>query len=811
MAPVTGMYGRAAKPAVRLVPQPVVAVAAIERCAKPGALQALTAAALLLPGLQASAQPVNSLSVQSSRFEEGNRHTSIATGLTPLQAWTLDLRGSRALTENLQLDFSLAQDSWSGATPVTIAPVGFGGNRPRRVNANGGSVISGASPLINGTLLLNTALVPLQSNADGNLQASTASETVMSSASPEIRKQLDLAVAQSTGTRRLQAANSLSHEPDYRSQHANLRSEFDFNDQHTTVAIGAGYTDSRINADIAGAWLPYVTTTAWQANLNRDGGAVVLEATSNERSVDLALTQVLNRGALLDIGFSVRESRGFLENPYRAMSVVFVDPAALPVAGNATVRGDLRALLEQRPDSRRVQAASVRYVQNIAPFNAALHVNYDYSRDDWQLESQAIELQWLQPLGDWLLAPRVRWYSQSAAWFHQSHLVSLQRYRGIARDGNGNEIWLNANDTSQRYLRTTDGRYLDTAGRELDPALIDLLPQFANFSPALLPSQYSSDPRLAGFGVISAGVSLQRRFGNGLMLSAGIDHYRRASSLQFNGGGDSPYADFNYMAANLAVTLDLQTVARRQRQTHAHAMHGSHAAIPAGMMLAHDAAAAGTVATGYRLHNQQGMAMHMLDFSWHPSERWTLLLMPQFMTLETGSTAHAHAGTVAAASRQSSFVDTLMAAQWHRPTANGEWQFSAGVGLPASGTGSADAMPALQYRSQNVLGQWGVRLNGSVNIESQHPADFDPANSVELSTWLARPLTSLLTATVRALHAQQHYTAAGSARTTAAGLGASMMVGSQMLAVEWLVPLATRGNGGHLQQHSLFASWHMAL
>lgn len=788
----------------------MVVVAVIERCRKATPLQALTAAALLLPGLQATAQPVNSISVQASRFEEGKRHTAIDTGLTPLQAWTLDMRGSRALTDNLQLDFGLAQDSWSGATPVTVAPVALGGNRARRINSNGSTVISGASPLINGTLLMTPSLIPLQRNSDGTLQASNASETVMSSASPELRRQLDLAVAQTNGPQRLQAALSLSDEPDYRSQHAKVRSEFHFNEQHTTFAVGAAYTSSRINADIAGPWLPYVTTTGVQATLLRSGSAAVLQATSTDRSFDFALTQVLNRGALIDIGFSVREAQGYLENPYRAMSVVFVDPSALVTPAGTQVRGDMRALLEQRPDTRRTQAASVRYVQHIAPFNAALHVDYDYSRDDWELESHAIELQWLQPIGEWQLAPRLRWYSQSAAWFHQSHLVSLQRYRGIARDGNGNEIWLNANDTSQRYLRTVDGRYLDAAGKELDPALLDLLPQFSNFSPALLPAQYSSDPRLAGYGVVSAGISLQRRFGNGLLLSTGIDRYRRASSLQFNGNGDSSYADFDYMAASLAVTLDLQTVARRQQQTHNHAMHGNFAALPAGMMLAHDGAAAGTFATGYRLHHQYDMTMHMLDFSWHPADHWTLLLMPQFMTFASDA-GHSHAGGIAGSMPASSFADTLLAAQWQLPAGNGEWQVSAGVGIPTTGTGSADVMPALQYRAQSVIGQWGVRLNGRSNIESRHASDYDPSRSAELSVWLARPLTSSVTATVRALEAREHFDATGSASTTAAGIGASMMLGSQMLSLEWLVPLATHGDGGHLHDHSLFARWHLAL
>ena len=784
-----------------------VAVAVTDRKKLPGSsttLQLLTTAALLLPGLQTACAQSSTLSVQTTRFEEGKRHTSIDTGRTPLQAWTLDLQATHPLSDAMQLDLHFTQDSWSGATPVATAPVAFGGNRARRINSNSGTVISGASPLLNGSVLLDRTLTPLQRDSSGALRANAGEELIMSSASPELRQQLDASLTHSATNRRLQLDVGFSHENDYRSRHLGTRAEFDFNDKLTTLAVGAGYTGSDISADIAGAWLPYVTTSL--TPLNRRGTAVLVEGSSHESAIDAGLTQVLNRKALLDVGISVRNVRGLLENPYRAVTTIFVDPAAIASTA-ATLQGDVRALLEQRPDTRRIDALSARYIQHIETFNASLHVNYDYSHDDWDIRSHAIEVQWLQPLGNWLLAPHVRWYSQQGAWFHQDHLVSKQRYRSFARDTQGREVWLNARD-NQQYVRTADGRYLDPRGIEQDPALLDLQPVFSLFSPSLLPAQYSSDPRLGGYGVFSTGVSIQRRFDNGLTLEAGIDRYRRASSLQFGGAGDTPYADFHYSTASLALTLDLQTVARRQRQA-AH-VHNHSAALPAGLLLSHDAGAVDSWTTGYRVQRYESMTMHMLDLAWQPSAQWTLMLMPQFMTMDDDSDAH-NMSSMTNSNARSNFGDTLLAALWHQPTATGEWQLTTGIGIPGSGYGTADLLPAVQYRSAITRWNFGARLGGSLHLDAQHPSDNDPSRSIDSSLWIGTALSPSLSATLRASRRNAHYQTGDTENTTSLGAGVALTTGMAVVSLEWVVDVGHASDNSHAEGHSLFASWHLPL
>ncbi|MFZ9583714.1 MAG: DUF3570 domain-containing protein [Pseudohongiellaceae bacterium] len=793
-------------------------MAATDEAGRRRALQALTAAAMLLPGVQAADAQTTSpgLSVQSSHYQEGRRRTASGLQPPPLTAWSLSARAEGAMPRGLQGALTLSQDSWSGATPVTVAPVAFGGNRAQLQQVGDRTVLSGASPLINGRLPLDADLRPLVDSGQGQLVPLDAAELVLSSASPEVRREATFRLGAATGRWRPSLGLGYSNEPDYRSRRLDIGSTVDFNQQRTTLTVAGHVSDDAVAARLEGDWLAYVTTSAFRDNIEREAGSVTLRGKRRARSLDFALTQVLNRRALLDIGVSLHDEDGLLENPYRAMSVLFVDTTQKTAGGPLT--GDLRALLEQRPDHRRGRSASLHYVQHVGAVDASLHIDYDYSRDSWDVESQALELQWLQPWGDWLLAPRLRWYSQQAAWFHSDVLVSQQRFRSFARDESGREIWLDARDPSQRFFRSSDGRYLDATGRERDPALLDLTPQFQDFTAALLPAQFSSDPRLAGYGVQSAGLTVQRRLGDGLVLEAAFDRYRRASDLQFNGRGDSGYADFSYSLASLSLTLDLAGSPLSTGHTtgssagHEHVAL-SHDAAPAGVMYAHTPGSAGSWMGGYRLQQQGQMTMHMLDVVYHQSERFSLMLMPQFMTMDHAGTPHVHAGD---SSRMpvSAYADTVVAGLWHRPTDGGLWQLTAGVGLPSRRTGATDLLPSLQYSTTASGWRWGLRLAASAALERQPVADTDPARSLEQSAWLSYPLTAASRLSLRLVHSKAHFRGSGTRQETAVALGLAGSVFALPVSLEWVERSASNGIEtpmGPMAGGQLWLSWQLPL
>ncbi|MDY6983710.1 MAG: DUF3570 domain-containing protein, partial [Pseudomonadota bacterium] len=457
-------------------------------------LQALTAAALLLPGLassSASAAEPGTLNLQVSRYEEGTRDLlDVDSRLPPLRADSLHLSGAALLRDSIRANVSFTQDTWSGATPVAVAPLAANGNRPILRNSPQGLVYAGASPIVNGRLALTEAFAPA---------GDARNVLIMSSASPELRKQADVSFEVPVDSLRattLTAAAGISDEPDYRSRYGRVGSQLGFNDNLTTISFAAAFTRSDTHARLDTDLLPYLTRNAYAAQLERNDGSDVLHGERRDRSIEIGLTQVIDAVSVFDAGLTLNRASGFMENPYKAVTVVFAGPANVPAAG------DVRAFIEQRPDERRQLTFRAHYARHFSAREATLQVDYVHSRDDWDISTHSLELGWAQTLGEWTLTPRLRYYTQSAADFHVPWLVSRQDYRSIAFDDNGDA-------------------------------------QATLYSPALLSAHFSSDHRLAAFGSASAGLTLQRRFARGLAVEAGVEYYTRADGLHAGGGTDA--------------------------------------------------------------------------------------------------------------------------------------------------------------------------------------------------------------------------------------------------------------------------------
>ena len=119
-------------------------------------LQALTTAALVLPGLMspiAHAAEGDEVDFQYSHYQEGKRDISsvisdpqtgdnkvsgIKNALNPIEVETLHGSAKITLTDRIKFAFNYTQDTWGGATPISTAPAFFAGNR-EVVSANGDS------------------------------------------------------------------------------------------------------------------------------------------------------------------------------------------------------------------------------------------------------------------------------------------------------------------------------------------------------------------------------------------------------------------------------------------------------------------------------------------------------------------------------------------------------------------------------------------------------------------------------------------------------------------------------------------------
>ena len=332
--------------------------------------------------------------------------------------------------------------------------------------------------------------------------------------------------------------------------------------------------------------------------------------------------------------------------------------------------------MEKRPEEREQYALSARFVQYIEPLDAALHLSWEHSTDNWGIDTQALTFEWVQPLpANWTVTPRVRYYTQDSADFFYPYLVSEQAFRKIETDQAGRQIWFDANNPGLRYFLTTNGDYVDSGGTAIDIAELDLLPSIQTFNPELLPGNFSSDHRLSAFGSLSGGLTLTRSWNNGVTLEASLEHYDRASDLNLNGDGSSGYADFHFWMANAALTVDIsptgRTLMSNREMASAGGMghqHHQHP-LPAGVMFAHRLNEAGQMMFGYNfafsrrsnelLHGsdpvadsiivEQGcpdtdgcrfvptfmnMKMHMLHVMYAPTDWMTLTLMPQFMDMD---------------------------------------------------------------------------------------------------------------------------------------------------------------------------------
>ena len=192
------------------------------------ALQALTSAALVLPGLLLSpskASADDSVSMQYSYYKEGKRELyNVPNTREPIRADTFHLGSQFSLTDRINFAFDYTQDTWSGATPVTTSPLVAHGNNPVFANTPEGVTVVGASPIINSQMLMDHQLTPLAQNPITGeiLGTQTQLVHVLSSASPETRRQADFGLAYEWDDATINVGGGLSLENDYNSYYGSM-------------------------------------------------------------------------------------------------------------------------------------------------------------------------------------------------------------------------------------------------------------------------------------------------------------------------------------------------------------------------------------------------------------------------------------------------------------------------------------------------------------------------------------------------------------------------------------------------------------
>ena len=658
----------------RLVRVLVAGVAAIKHPipAKNNALQALTSAALVLPGLVSTpvkALETNSVDFQYSHYQESERDLiNINSDLDPIEVDTIHLSSRLSLADRIKFAFNYIQDTWSGATPVTTAPLVAGSNSPILVNTPDGVITAGASPLITGSIKLNKDLLPL---SEFSSIPDTQPVDVLSTASPETRNQVDFLLGYEWNEAALDLTGGVSIERDYTSGFGGISGRWDLNQKLTSLSAGVNYTYSKTSAILDHDAAPYMTKTAFTDQIEIRGGSEIFHANRQDWATTFGISQILNKNALLDATISYINSSGYLGNPYKVVTAIFVDPEQIN-SGQEVLSGNIQALMEQRPEKRNQMAIGGQFVQFVEPLNAAMHLSYQYSHDDWGINAHTFEADWVQPLGrGWTITPRIRYYSQNEANFYQPYLTVEQSYRQLAVDDDGREIWVDASnpDNGVQYFRDDNYNLVDAQGNFVDESILNVRNKTTSFDAEQLPKNFSSDHRLSGFGALSGGVSIAKQFSRGIGLQASFEYYTHQGGLKMGGGGEGSYADFDYYVASAALTVDLSAAANSIGQN-PHQHHDNHQQhmrnAPAAMRFAHMMPQADSWMIGYQfMYGSRGgdmqhgkhsasdqeivnnacsdalpcrftptdmsMTMSMINIMYAPTDWLNLMLMPQFV------------------------------------------------------------------------------------------------------------------------------------------------------------------------------------
>ena len=853
--------------------------ASIQRSEADGtALVNLTLAALALPGLslqtaQAASGDIASLQYGHYKQSEWQLLDGLKSQYNPLQVDNIQANGLLSFEDRWKFNFNFVQDTWSGATPVASAPNALGGNNPTK---------AGASPLIkgNGSIRYDKQMNPYRLDSEtGEYVEDTRLVQTVASASPEIRNQGDFRLGYEWDESAFNVGGGISQEPDYNSAFGSLNGRMDFNQKRTSVNLGVVYNNSDINALINPNYAPYVDKSYYRSRgqiavEDNPNGAPSEYVTGNRQdwSNHLSVAQVVNKDLLLETGLGFIRSTGYLANPYKAVDMVFVDFNNQPwdqEGAPPLYAGSTQGVMERRPEERNQGIWDVRLVQFVEGLDASFHAGYRLFQDDWGITAHTFDLDWVQPVGDWSFTPRFRYYSQDGANFYQPYFLF---------------------DTA---APTNPGPYgirtFNLAGVPLDA--------------------YSSDYRLSAYGAISTGLTVATQIGKALGFEAGFEYYTHGGDLRMGGAGQGSWADFDYYQFNAAVKVDLSAMstAGGGDDEHAHHHHGhedhrqSHLGMdaPSGVMFSHMLPKAGDMMAGVRysymlqegnmFHNtgrvsdtqivnqacqpwgqcsytplDMTMNMYMVDLMYAPTDWLTLMLMPQFMSMDM----HLRRLDGAPPPSPDDIHASHGANPYHAQGGIGDINFSGmvklfeepghklhltlGFSAPTGsvdrksngnadfehygmqlGSGTWNFWPSLTYNGYQGEFNWGAQASTIAVLQDANESGFAYGNLFQASTWGGYQIQDWLTGSIRALYTFQDridgqypypftptgpmdmpQSYGGQYLDIGIGLNAMVMSGDfagNHIGVEWLQPAYNDYNGYQLERTgTLFATWGLS-
>ena len=213
---------------------------------------------------------------------------------------------------------------------------------------------------------------------------------------------------------------SASREYDYTHVGVNARYAHDFNKRNTTLSAGVSIARDAIEP-VGGAPTPLSPMLDVGATSNRGG-----DEDKDVFDVVVGVSQVVSRNLVLQANYSFSQSDGYLNNPYKVLSLVdSVTGDTLPRTPGVDGGPDGQFVFESRPDERTQHGlfAKAKYFMS----GKVLDASYRYMTDDWEIDSHTLDVRYRWPMGaSSYLEPHLRVYSQSAAEFYRVSLDGAQ-------------------------------------------------------------------------------------------------------------------------------------------------------------------------------------------------------------------------------------------------------------------------------------------------------------------------------------------------------------------------------------------------
>lgn len=193
----------------------------------------------------------------------------------------------------------------------------------------------------------------------------------------------------------------ISVENDYRSISGGVSVARELDNQATTIrgGVSASFDEIRPTRDL-------VTDPG---RINRDE--------KESYSVFIGIGQVINKNTVVQSTFTVSEDDGFLSDPYKLVSV-----------GGILER-------DNRPEDRTKISWSAQLRRWSETFGAALHADYRFYYDDWDIHAHTLELGIIKPTSTgWTIESSVRYYSQTQAEFYEPFFASAPSNGFVSSD-----------------------------------------------------------------------------------------------------------------------------------------------------------------------------------------------------------------------------------------------------------------------------------------------------------------------------------------------------------------------------------------